>query len=133
MAHKITLGTRPKSFKRTVQVPLHEGAPGELEVHFKYRTRSEFGAFVDQIIAAAKVAPPARPVDGDELALSMHAAMEAARDQNADYLLQVLDGWNLDTPLSLDTLRQLCDELPGAAIALMDAYRAACVEGRLGN
>lgn len=132
MAHKITLGSRPKTFRRTVQVPLHEGATGTIEVHFKYRTRSEFGRFVDDMVAAAQVPPPASQA-AEDVAFSMHAAMEAARDQNADYLLQIIDSWGLDEPLSLDALRQLCDELPGAARALMDDYRAACIEGRLGN
>lgn len=132
MGHKITLGSRPKTFKRTVQVPLHEGAVGELEVQFKYRTRREFGQFVDDMVRSAQVAPPASQADAD-VAFSMAAAMEAARDQNAEYLLQIVEAWSLDEPLSLDSLRQLCDELPGAARALMDDYRAACIEGRLGN
>lgn len=132
MSHKITLGSRPKTFRRLVEVPLHEGATGVIEVQFRYRTRSEFGAFVDEMVASANVEPPSSKTD-DDVAFSMRAAMEAARDQNADYLLQIVDAWNLDQTLSLDTLRQLCDELPGAARALMDEYRLACVEGRLGN
>jgi CRP/FNR family transcriptional regulator len=31
------------------------------------------------------------------------------------------------------THQQLADELPGAAAAIMETYRTACVEGRLGN
>ena len=53
--------------------------------------------------------------------------------QNAAYLLDVLDGWNLDETLTRDTAAQLCDELPGAATEIMEAYRLAIVEGRLGN
>jgi hypothetical protein len=36
-------------------------------------------------------------------------------------------------PFSRAAVEQLCDELPGAAQDIMDAYRAAVVEGRLGN
>lgn len=132
MAHKITLGSRPKTFKRQVRVPLHEGAEGQIEVHYRYRTRSEFGQFVDDMVRAANVQAPASQAEAD-VAFSMRAAMAATRDQNADYLLQILDSWSLDEPLTLDNLRQLCDELPGAARALMDDYRSACIEGRLGN
>lgn len=130
MAHKITLGTRPKSFKHTVEVPLHEGTAGRIEVQFRYRTRTEFGKFIDQVLADAQVQ---RPADEADLAAAMQKAMADMNGRNAQYLLQVLDGWDLDMDLSLATVQQLCDELPAAAAKLMEDYRVACVEGRLGN
>ena len=57
----------------------------------------------------------------------------STKDKNAAYLIDVLDGWNLDEVLTRDTAAQLCDELPGAATEIMEAYRLAIVEGRLGN
>lgn len=121
----IRLGARPKSFKRVVTFPLVEGGEGAIEVSFKYRTRTEFGKFIDSIVSDAQA-------QGDQQ-FSMADLMERTRDKNAAYLMDVIDGWNLDEPLTRATVEQLCDELPGAATEIMDAYRKATVEGRLGN
>lgn len=121
----IKLGARPKSFKRVVTFPLVEGGEGAVEVSFKYRTRTEFGKFIDSIVSDAQA-------QGDQQ-FSMADLMERTRDKNAAYLMDVIDGWNLDEPLTRATVEQLCDELPGAATEIMDAYRKATVEGRLGN
>lgn len=132
MAAKIKLGARPKTFHSSVTIPMHEGGAGVVPVLYKYRTKTEFGQFVDSLIAAAGVAPPKSQADED-VRFSLQAALEATRDQNADYLLQVLEGWGLDEPFDRVHVVQLCDELPGAALALIDRYRLACTEGRLGN
>ena len=121
----IKLGARPKSFKRVVTFPLVEGGEGAIEVSFKYRTRTEFGKFIDSIVSDAQA-------QGDQR-FSMADLMERTRDKNAAYLMDVIDGWNLDEPLTRATVEQLCDELPGAATEIMAAYRKATVEGRLGN
>lgn len=52
---------------------------------------------------------------------------------NAEYLLQVIEGWNLDEELNEETAHQLANELPAAAAAIMNTYRQAIVEQRLGN
>lgn len=121
----IKLGARPKSFKRVVTFPLVEGGEGAIEVSFKYRTRTEFGKFIDSIVSDAQA-------QGDQQ-FSMADLMERTRDKNAAYLMDVIDGWNLDEPLTRATVEQLCDELPGAATEIMEAYRKATVEGRMGN
>lgn len=129
---KIILGKRPKSFKHTISVQLPEGGTGTMQLSFKYRTRSEFGAFVDALVDAAKVAPPASASDED-VAFSLQQALEKTRDTNADYILQIVDDWNLDQEFSRAAVVQLCDELPGMALAIINDYRAAITEGRLGN
>lgn len=130
---KIKLGQRPQNFKRVVKFPMHDGTEGAIECIFKYRTRKEFGAFIDGIVDAAKLKAPEPGEDG-EVKFSMADLMERTAGSNADYLLQVLDGWNVDgSELTLESLQQLADELPGAASAIMETYRAAVSEGRLGN
>lgn len=126
---KVKLGARPKNFKRNVEFDMLDGTKGNIECVFKYRTRSEFGAFVDEMFDKAK------PVNPDETPkqLSMAELMEKTKDTNADYLLKVLDGWNLDEELSRESLQQLADEVPAAVGAMMETYRAAILEGRLGN
>jgi len=123
----IKLGNRPKNFKRIVKFGLIEGGEGSIECTFKYRTRSEFGRLIDGM------AHDARQAGAAGADLSVAQIMDATKDKNAAYLLDVLDGWNLDEVLTRDTAAQLCDELPGAATEIMEAYRLAIVEGRLGN
>jgi len=125
---KITLGKTPKSFKRVITVDMLDGTKGSIECEFKYRTRTEFGAFLDGIFADAGV----KPADTDEK-VAIAEIMEKTRDTNADYLIQVLDGWNLDAELNKANLQQLCDEFPGVANSIMEAYRVAVTEGRTKN
>lgn len=125
---KIKLGNRPKNFKRIVTFDMLEGGKGSIECTFKYRTRSEFGVFIDKLIeaAGAKEKP-----EGDKF--SMAELMEKTAGQNAEYLLDVLESWNLDEDLNKPNAQQLADELPAAAAAIMETYRTAVTEGRLGN
>ena len=123
---KIKLGSPPKNFKRTVKFPMLDGTEGTIEVTYKYRTRAEFGAFIDKLVAATPDAPP------DEK-FSMVALMEKTAGSNADYVLQVLEGWNLDEELSKASVEQLSNEVPAAINAIMETYRVAITEGRLGN
>lgn len=125
---KIKLGARPKSFKRVVTFDMVEGGKGSIECTFKYRTRKEFGEFIDGILGSSGVQTPVT----DEK-FSMTELMERTSGTNADYILAVLDGWNLDEDLTKANVQQLADELPGAANAIMETYRTALVEGRLGN
>lgn len=128
---RIKLGDRPKAFKKTVEFPMLDGSKGSIECVYKYRTRKEFAAFIDSIVEAAKVSHV--PMENGEAKFSMTDLMEKTAGANADYLLQVLDGWNLDEPLSRESVEQLSDELPAAVNAIMETYRAAISEGRTGN
>ena len=129
---KIALGKRPKYFTRTIKVELPEGGEGVMEVSYIYRTRTEFGEFVDTLLKLVNVSPPASQADED-VHFSLSEALTKTRDTNADYILKIADGWNLDEPFGRPALVQLCDELPGVALALINDYRAAITEGRLGN
>lgn len=128
---KIILGKRPKSFKHQLTVALPEGESGSIELSFVYRTRTEFGAFVDELLKAAKVAPASAAAD--EVEFSLMTALERTRDTNADYIMRIVDGWNLDAEFTRAAVVQMCDELPGVALAIINDYRAAITEGRLGN
>ena len=128
MASKITLGKRPKNFKRVVKFQLLEGGEGSIECSYKYRTRSEFGAFIDKVVEAAGAT---NKPEGEKF--SMAELMERTAGQNAAYIMDVIDGWNLDEELTKANVQQLSDEFPAAAAAIMETYRAAITEGRLGN
>jgi hypothetical protein len=123
----ISLGKAPKSFKKIVSVPMHDGTTGAIECLFKYRTAIEYGDLVDRMNAT-----PAMSLEpGEQDLLGQQLRVKTRR--NAEFLLEVLEGWNLDVPLTLEAAIQLCDELPGAADETFEVYRRATVEGRLGN
>jgi hypothetical protein len=125
---KISLGKTPKSFKRIVTVDMLDGTKGSVECTFKYMTRTQFGAFLDGIFADAGV----KPSDTDEKVV-IEEVMARTRDTNADYLIQVIDGWNLDDELTKANLQQLCDEFPGVANSVMEVFRTSITEGRAKN
>jgi hypothetical protein len=124
MATKIKLGSPPKNFKRIVKFPMLDGTDGAIECTYKYRSRKDFATFVDTLNAASK------PVVA---VATMTSSTDKMDEANAAYIFEVLDGWNLDVDLTLETARQLIDEVPAAANAIMATYAAACTEGRLGN
>jgi len=125
---KVILGARPKNFAAVVTVTMLDGTTGTIPVSFKYRTKKEFGEFVD---AMMKDAGQEITTTGEEF--SMARLQSLTVEKNADYLLEALDGWGLDQEFGRESLVQLCDELPGAAVAIMDRYREAVTQGRLGN
>ena len=130
---KIKLGDRPKNFKRVIKFPLLEGGEGAIEVVYKYRTRKEFGQFIDTLVDAVKAKNIAVDSAGDGEKFSMTALMEKTAGANADYIMQVMEDWNLEADFSAANVQQLADEFPGAANAIMETYREAITEGRLKN
>lgn len=128
---KIKLGARPTSFKKLIKVPMLDGTEATVEVQYVYRTRTEFGAFVDAMFAKAGVEPASQAEE--DVKFSLESALAKTRDTNAGYIMEIASGWNLDEEFNVENVRQLCDELPGAALAIIDSYRVAVSEGRLGN
>lgn len=123
---KITLGKRPQHIESTVTAALPDGTVGSIRARYKYRTRTEFGAMIDERMAEAKTGEA--PTE-----FSVADMQRRARDANAAYLLDILAGWDLDVELGIESATQLCDEAPAMAQALIDGYRLAVTEGRLGN
>lgn len=130
---KIKLGTKPKNFKHTVTFPMLDGSVGQIEVTYKYRTRTEFGALVDEMAKAARESAEAAQKSLADDGISLEAIEQQGAAMNARYLMKVVEGWNLDEPFSEETAQQLADELPAAVAAIVDGYRTAITEGRLGN
>lgn len=128
---KIVLGSRPKNFKAVVSIPMLEGGEGSIEMSFVYRTRTEFGKMIDALMEDAGVTQTG--TGEEEQNFSLANALEKTKETNADYIMKVADGWNLEVEFSRRAVAQLCDELPAAAMAIMNSYRAAITEGRLGN
>lgn len=134
---KIILGKRPKNFKRTISVQMLDGTTGTVECVFQYRTKKEYGEFIDGITEAARAAEKAKETtktdDAEAKPFSLAEYLEKSVDAGADYILQILEGWNLDVELSKEAVEDLANEFPGAAAAIIETYRVAVTEGRLGN
>lgn len=127
IARMVRLGERPDGLKDTLRVRMPDGTEGLIPVTFRYRTRAEFGEFLDSIF-------------GIEVPAFDGAARDAGAVQqrgivqyNGQYLHGCIQDWGLDVPLSLHACTQLANELPGPARALMDRYRERILEGRAGN
>lgn len=122
---KVILGNCPKNFAPIpVAFQMPDGEEGVITCTFRYRTRSEWGAFIDSL--GAESAARAHESDWGGL-------MKALGEESAAALAQVLDGWDLEFPLDEKSLFALSDELPRGAAAVMAAYAAACRDGALGN
>ena len=134
---KITLGKRPKNFKKNISVQMLDGTTGTVECVFKYRTKKEYGEFIDGITEAARAAEKAKETpkaeDAEAKPFSLAEYLDNSVDAGADYILQILEVWNLDVELSKQSLEDLGNEFPGATAAIIDTYRTAVLEGRLGN
>lgn len=127
LARQITLGKKPDGIPDALEVVMPDGTKGLLPVTFKYRTRTEFGQFLDTVFST-----PAPEFDGAAMKAS-EAQQRGTVQLNGQYIFGCLKDWGLDTPFTLQACIQLADELPGAVQAVMNRYRQLTVEGRLGN
>ena len=125
---KIILGNRPKSIKKSIKVQLLDGSDGEVGLSFKYRTRTEYGAWIDSLMEAGDKSP-----SEDVAKMPWEKLAGKTVEANANYIMQAVDDWDLDIPFNLENVKQFCDEFPLACQTAMDTYRTAINEGRLGN
>jgi hypothetical protein len=141
---KIILGKPPKSFTKELSFPMLDGTVGTMKITYKYRSRKEFAAFVDGMLDVLKAegeaeiaAAKAAIAEGVEPVPNLGASESTANEKNAtrqaDYIMDVVEGWNLDVPFDREAVEQLVDELPLAATTIIQSYRTAMTEGRLGN
>lgn len=176
---QIKLGIRPKDFPKEITFPMLDGTTGAFEVTCIYRTREEFGAMADAIMAEAQAkmneeraritkdaedaqkridelaqpvaeetpgdAPDAQPAavpetsaDGLELFVagapySMGVMLAETTRKTAEHVMKLITGWNLDVPFDLESVITLGSTYPAALPAILEGYRVAIVDGRLGN
>jgi len=129
MSAKTTLGKRPQNFKSiTVKFTMPDGSAGSIPTVFKYRTRSEFGAYLNQLFDTSGAEKPIADEVPDFVALFLKAG-----EKTVFNLLDSINSWDFEHELNKDTLTQMGDEIPASLAAFSEAYRAACVEGKLGN
>jgi hypothetical protein len=130
---KITLGKRPVSFFRTVSEKLVDGTDGEIGITYRYRTRKEFAALLDEFFGAQTAPADEAPADQPEaeapapvpVPKTIADVTQDNLEANVDYILKIAIGWDLPD--------DFCDEQPALALKIMTDYRRAINEGRLGN
>lgn len=137
---KIKLGQRPATFQRTVTFTLVDGSEGSIGMVYKYRTRREFGALQDEMLDKMRADAEAQEKQAKKSAkkseapkISLEEVWTEASKNNADFVLKLAEGWDLDEPFTREAIEQLSDEIPAAVTAIVESYRQAVVEGRLGN
>lgn len=131
---KIILGKTPKTFAPVaVKFPMPDGTEGVIQTTFKYRTRMQYGEFLNEVFEVNKSAEVVSDAkEGDEQR-DFQKIFGETRDKTAARLAMAIDSWDLDVELNQESLQQLADELPAAVVALQSAYETACTVGRLGN
>lgn len=121
---KIKLGARPKNFTAPVKFAMLDGSEGVINVTYKYRTRTEFGAFLDEVYAE-------RESDGQANLIEM--AYANGNGKIAGQIMRAAEGWDLDEPFTEENVQALVNELPAAAGAIIATYERAVKDGVLGN
>lgn len=122
---KIKLGARPKNFTAPVKFAMLDGSEGVINVTYKYRTRTEFGAFLDEVYAER--------VDSDGQSNLVEMAYANGNGKIAGQIMRAAEGWDLDEPFTEENVQALVNELPAAAGAIIATYERAVKDGVLGN
>lgn len=129
---KLKLGAIPKTFKQKVEIPLLNGETLDITFDFKYKTRSEFGAFVDKYVKSVSEAPKGKKQADDE-AQTLEGHFVNENEANAKYILEIADGWDLEDEFNQENITQLIDACSSANTAIGDAYSQALTKGRIKN
>lgn len=124
---KIVLGQNPKNFNRTIDVRLPEGGTTKMTVSFIYRTRKEMASFLDEISKFAEA-----NLNQSDLK-SVIATIDDNIKSDADSLMLSIDGWELEHEFNRKHVEQFCNEMPDAALDIIDSYVSGTGEVRLGN
>ena len=126
---KIKLGSAPKAFTHKVTFPLLQGGKGDITMNYRYRDRSQFAEFIDQIYPQIKrpEAPSSEP--GFDV---VETAAKAQADE-ARYIMGCASGWDLEDDFTEANIKALINEFPAAGAAITSAYREAITEGRAKN
>lgn len=89
---KLKLTAEP-TFKTKVGIPVPGAKPAEIEFTFRHKTRAEATAWIEQ---------PA--------------------GEDADALMQIVVGWELDDEFNRENMALLCDQYGGASREIVNVY-----------
>lgn len=127
---KIKLGACPKTFNAPVKFQMLDGSEAVINVTYRYRTRQQFGAFLDEIYAENGIT---RPTEADGQSSLIEAAYARGNEKIASQIMRAAEGWDLDEPFNEENVQSLVNEFPAAAGAIIATYEKAIKDGVLGN
>lgn len=104
---KIQLTAAP-TFKHAVEIPVPGESPASVEFVFKGRTKAQFKEFMDSL-SDAKVR------------------------EDADIVMDIACGWELDEPFDRDNVVKLVESYIGAARMIVETYIAELTAARAKN
>jgi hypothetical protein len=132
---KVTLGKTPKSFPAiAVEFTLPDGSEGVINAVFAYKTRTQYGQFLDRAVNKDKEGQEAAKTSEESQEMSWEKIFSQGAEKNAEFILEILQEWDVDGfKIDRASILQMSDEMPAAPNALLRAYREACTEGVLGN
>lgn len=119
---KIKLGTPPKDFKRKITIDLLDGTKGDVEFTFKYRTRSEYAALMDDTLNAEKDATAKKEESAKE-------AFERIGEGTVSFIKEIATGWDLEEEFNDQNIKTLIDTYPAVTVAASEVYRISILEG----
>lgn len=131
---KVKLGNKPKTFEKLVGIVLLSGVIADILVTFKYRTRKEFAQlFTTPAADGGAAAAPNAVAEAPAAPKSVEDYFAEHDQSNADFVLKIAEGWDLDDKFGEEKLLQLEDENPGALAEIALVYRHAVGEARVKN
>jgi hypothetical protein len=143
---KFKLGAPPRNFAKTIELVQHDGNVIEIAFSLIYRTRTGLAELMDhkfseqQAAVKAAALPPADQDAETEVAAEVEAkpisVAEIVRKNDgelADWVMRLVDGWDLDEPFNKVNLLKLEDQFPGTMGLIDAAYNKAVMERRVKN
>ena len=122
---KFSLASAPKTFKRKVTITLLDDSTADIELTFKYKTRTEYAKLLDEVMKQDKV-----DESKTESAVDIFKRLGAG---TVEFLRKIVEGWDLDDEFNKSNVSELIDKFPAAANEITEAYRIAILEGRTKN
>ncbi len=122
---KFSLASAPKTFKRKVTITLLDDSTADIELTFKYKTRTEYAKLLDEVMKQDKVDD-----NKTESAVDIFKRLGAG---TVEFLMKIVEGWDLDDEFNKSNVSELIDKFPAAANEITEAYRIAILEGKSKN